>query len=339
MALRDLLDKAGLSVRVVAREKVAGPVVVDAVVDIEGSRFAVEERGRAPYPNELARLDEQRARLAVIGTPLMLVPFVSDVVGESLRQAGWSWADAAGNFDLRAPGLLLRQRATNVVPPPPVAALPQGSGSLAIIRSLIGFGDDDSEEAGATSLAAQAKVSQPRASQVLDQLERLGLVARIARGRWRPDRAALLDRFVAEYRGPGGQERYLYSLDPLTEVAKSFAAVAEPGAMVVSADVGPDLVIAWRRPTTLVVYVRETFDLGATRGLVAAQGRDDANVIVRSPRDTSMFPSHRLVASVQDIEIPLADPTQMIWDLHQLGGQDRLEAAERMREWLLQPRP
>ena len=338
MMLQHRLRSAGLSVGLVAREIAAGPIVADGVVDIEGIRFAVEERGRAPYPNELARLDERRARLAAVGTPLLLVPFVSDVVGDSLRRAGWSWADTSGNFDLRAPGLLLRQRLTRTAPPPPVAALPQGSGGLAIVRSLIGFGADESEGAGATALAAQAKVSQPRASQVLQQLQRHGLVARSTRGRWHPDWSALLDRFVAEYRGPGGQERYLYSLDPLTEVAKSFA-TAESDSIAVSADVGPDLVQSWRRPTTLIVYVRGVIDLAATQRVVDAQGRDDANVIVRSSRDRSVFPTPQFVASVNDIEIPLADPTQMIWDLHQLGGQDRIEAAETMREWLLRPRP
>jgi hypothetical protein len=33
--------------------------------------------------------------------------------------------------------------------------------------------------------------------------------------------------------------------------------------------------------------------------------------------------------------VPLTDPLQQIWDLENLGGADRIEAAERMREWLL----
>jgi hypothetical protein len=31
----------------------------------------------------------------------------------------------------------------------------------------------------------------------------------------------------------------------------------------------------------------------------------------------------------------MADPTQMIWDLQDLGGADRLDAAGELREWLL----
>jgi hypothetical protein len=339
MTVLNSLRKAGLSVAGARDAPVTAGVRPDAVLDVEGCSFVVEERGRVPYPGELDKLEVLRARLAEVGTPLLVVPFVSDAAGDSLRRAGWSWADDAGNFDLRATGLVLRQRTTNVSPPVKNSALPQGSGSLAIIRSLIGFTDDDTEEASATTLAAQANVSQPRASQVLSQLHRYGLVTRTGHGRWLPDRAALLDRFLSEYKGPGGSERYLYSLDPSTEVAVSLATVAPAGSVAVSADVGPDLIRAWRRPTMLIVYVRNAIEPWTTSGLVDAQGREDANVIVRSPRDTSVFPRHQLVAGVQGVEVPLADPTQMIWDLHQLGGQDRLEAAEVMREWILRDHP
>jgi hypothetical protein len=73
--------------------------------------------------------------------------------------------------------------------------------------------------------------------------------------------------------------------------------------------------------------------------MVEAQGRHDANVVLRSPRDSSVFSSEGFHAAIRNANIQLADPTQMIWDLHQLGGQDRLEAAEVLREWLLQTSP
>jgi hypothetical protein len=34
------------------------------------------------------------------------------------------------------------------------------------------------------------------------------LVERVGHGRWRPRREALLDRFLGEYPGPGGSERF-----------------------------------------------------------------------------------------------------------------------------------
>jgi hypothetical protein len=309
-------------------------LVLDVLAGGGRTRFAVELKGRAPYPNELAGLERSQQALAGRGTPLLIVPFVSEALGPALTQAGWSWADAHGDFDLRAPGLLLRQRRAMSRPPPRRRVLPHGSGSFAVIRALIRPRDGE-EERGATALAAQARVSQPRASQVLGQLAGLGLVYRAEHGRWRPDREALLDRFLGEYPGPGGSELYCYSLETPVEVAVRAARAAGPQYRVaVSADVGPDLVVAWRQPAVVIVYAGHVID-SAALGLVEAQGRHDANVIVRMPADQSVFAAPPLGAGVRGTEIPLADPSQMIWDLQDLGGADRLEAAGRLRTWLL----
>jgi len=48
------------------------------------------------------------------------------------------------------------------------------------------------------------------------------------------------------------------------------------------------------------------------------------------------FPAHALQAEFKGARIPLADPVQMIWDLHDLGGGDRAEAAGKLRQWLLE---
>jgi hypothetical protein len=296
------------------------------------TRFAVEERGRAPYPNELAGLGRSRQVLAGRGTPLLVVPFVPEALGAALTGAGWSWADAHGDFDLRAPGLLLRQRRAVSPPPPRRRVLPRGSGSFAVIRALIRGGE---ETLGATALAARARVSQPRASQVLRQLASLGLVDRAGHGRWRPDRSALLDRFLEEYPGPGGSQLYCYSLEAPAEVAVGVARAAGPRQRVaVSADVGPDLVVAWRQPAVVIVYAGHVIDTESL-GLVEAQGSHDANVILRMPADRSVFPEPLLAAEMRGVQVPLADPSQMIWDLQDLGGADRLEAAGRLRAWLL----
>ena len=312
----------------------------DAVLEVTSvglrSRFAVEEKARAPYPNELTRLAARRENIARRGEPMLVAPFVNEALASALRAAGWSWADAQGNYDLRAPGLVLRQRHTSTPPKPRRTKLPHGSGILAIIRALIRFGQGEQEEASATTLAAQAKVSQPRASQVLHQLHELGLVQRTSDGRWSPRRESLLDRFLAEYRGPDGSERYLYSLDQPADVAVRAAQVSSAARpIVVSADVGPDLLLAWRRPSVLILYSDADVDPSELE-LVEAQGRHDANVIVRNPRDLSVFPVPQLLApELRGVEVPLADPSQQIWDLQDLGGADRLEAAGMLREWLL----
>ncbi len=315
-----------------------GDVRPDAALELAAgdatALFVIEQKRRAPYPNELAGLSERRHALASGGHPLLITAFVSEALGPLLTVAGWSWADAEGNFDLRAPGLTLRQRRATAAPKVKSKSLPQGSGSLAIIRALIGFRDED-EELRATTLAAQANVSQPRASQVLRQLNDLGLIARSGSGRWEPDREALLDRLLADYRGPGGSERYLYSLDPPTDVAiRAAGASARERPIVVSADVGPDLLLAWRRPSVVILYTTHEIVPGDL-GLVEAHGRHDANVIIRYPDDRSVFPVPSLVAELRGVEVPLAAPTQLIWDLQDLGGADRLEAAGMLREWLL----
>jgi hypothetical protein len=313
-------------------EKASAPV--DAVLDVLASgrraRFAVEEKKRAPYPNELGRLGLAQEELARHGQPLLVMPFVSESLGAALTKAGWSWADDQGDFDLRAPGLLLRQRRTMTAPAPKRRSLPQGSGSYAIIRALIGRRTDD--EPGATVLAHQAGVSQPRASQVLRQLSGLDLIESAGRGRWRPHREAMLDRFLADYPGPRGSQQYFYSLDSPADVAVRASALRPR--VAVSADTGPDLIVPWRRPSMVIVYAEHAAD-PADLDLVDAQGAHDANVIVRVPEDRSVFPSPAFTADVRGSTVSLADPTQMIWDLQDLGGADRLEAAGRLREWLL----
>jgi hypothetical protein len=312
---------------------------VDAILDVAAdgrrARFAVQVKRRAPYPHEVERLERLRHELAGRGRPLMVAPFISEPLGSILTSGHWSWADEHGNFDLRAPGLLLRQRRTATAPAPRRKSLPRGSGSFAVIRALVAFGGGEDEEPGATALAGQAGVSQPRVSQILRHLHDLKLVERSGHGRWKPQREALLDRFLAEYPGPGGSEQYCYSLDSPVEVAVHAGQVNTPRRpIVVSADAGPDLIVPWRRPSLVILYAKHVID-PSSLGLIDAQGGHDANVIVRMPDDQSVFPIPALVAQVRGNDVPLADPVQQIWDLQDLGGADRLEAAGRLRQWLL----
>lgn len=313
---------------------------VDAILKVEtgdrNARFAVQAKSRAPYPHELERLKQSWHGLAARGHPLIIAPFISEPLGSILTRDGWSWADAQGNFDLRAPGLLLRQRRTSALPAPKRKTLPHGSGSFAVIRALVGVSGAEDEEPGATALAARAGVSQPRASQILHHLNELELVDRSGHGRWKPRREALLDRFLAEYPGPGGSEQYHYSLDfPVDIAIRAGQASAQSHSIVASADVGPDLILAWRRPSLVILYAKHAIDPSGL-GLTEAQGRHDANVILRTPQDRSVFPAPALVAQVHGSDVPLADPLQQIWDLQDLGGADRIEAAGRLRQWLLE---
>lgn len=310
--------------------------ILDVAVGDRSARFSVQAKSRAPYPHEVERLQRSRHELTRYGHPLMIAPFFSEALGSLLTGEGWSWADAQGNFDLRAPGLVFRQRRASTAPVPKRRSLPRGSGGYAVIRALVAFSSGEDEELGATSLATQVGISQPRASQILHRLHDLKLVEISGHGRWQPHREALLDRFLAEYPGPGGSEQYYYTLSSPVDVAVRAGRVSTPARPIaVSADVGPDLIVPWRRPSQVILYTKRAID-PSDLGLTDAQGRHDANVIMRIPEDRSVFPVPALMGQVKGNEVPLADPLQQVWDLQDLGGADRIEAAGRLREWVLE---
>src|ERR1700691_5388714 len=115
---------------------------VDAILDVavgdRSARFAVQAKSRAPYPHEVERLQRSWHELDLRGRPLITAPFISESLGSLLTKDDWSWADAQGNFDLRAPGLVARQRRVSAAPAPKRRTLPRGSGSYAVIRALVG---------------------------------------------------------------------------------------------------------------------------------------------------------------------------------------------------------
>lgn len=338
MKALEQLRHAGVRVDSIAVLPRGCDALFDLEVDGVSHRFAIEEKRRAPYPSEIEPFLIQHKELSRYGTPLLVAPYISEGVGNILIEHGWSWADEAGNFDLRASGLRLRQRVSSARPKATHRALPQGPGALTIIRFLISQSDEWTGF-GPTELANIASVSQPRASQVLSRLHKAGLVERVDDG-WRPtDREALLDAFLNSYRGPGGTELYFYSLDAAPKAALETvnALASEQTRIAVSADVGPDLIAPWRSPTLAIVYADHVVDAASLR-LVRAKSRSDANVILRVPEDTSVFRSPPLEAELAGAPIPLADEVQMIWDLHDLGGDDRVEAAGELKKWLLRSR-
>ncbi|NVB39049.1 hypothetical protein G6O69_14495 [Pseudenhygromyxa sp. WMMC2535] len=290
--------------------------------------FVVEVKRRGPYRGELDRLLAKTDALRVRGTPLLLVPELGARLQKELVERGWSWADEQGNYDLRAPGFWLRQvgKVAEVKSP----RLPGGLAGKRLVRWLIaGVGETSSETLKLKDLAQRLEVSAPAVSQIVRQLRQLGFVGG-SRGISEVDRERLLHAFMREYPGAGGRTEYAYSLDAPGELAARMEEAMGP--MVgLSADVGPDRIIPWRAPTTLVVYMKSP-QLLSNLGLVPAEARADANVLIQYPEDMSVF---SLPGSPKGGVSTLADPTQMLIDLHRLGGSDRLEAAEELERWLL----
>jgi hypothetical protein len=93
----------------------------------------------------------------------------------------------------------------------------------------------------------------------------------------------------------------------------------------------------WRRPTHVVLYTAAHLRLQRTLDATIAHGPGDANIIHRVPDDRSVFALTRDV-DVRGAAVPVADPAQLLWELEALGGEDRLEAGEKLRQWLLSPR-
>lgn len=336
MSVVTYLRRLGLDVDVDDGVLVDGTRRLDVLDLRSGSvdvRFAAKRRARAPYPNELNQLDTLREFLSPYGEPLLNVPFVSTTLGERLREAGWSWADDEGNLDLRAPGLVIAQRLTvSRSPANRSARLPGGPASSAAIRALIRW-PQATPLGTVTSFASMVGVSQPRMSTILATLRDLELTTKTG-GEWFvSDRAALLDQFIAEYRRPLEVAQYLYTLDPVSVVAERSAELVET--VAVSADVGPDLVAPWRRPSVVVLYSHDWID-SERLGAVEAVGSNAANVFVRKPPDDGVMASG-ITASlrVDGPKMLLADPAQMLADLIELGGADREEAAEVLRTWII----
>jgi hypothetical protein len=202
-----------------------------------------------------------------------------------------------------------------------------GAGTAAIARALIAA----REPLTGVALAEAVGVSQPRASQVIRQFADSAAVRATEDGYvGRP--AKLLDLYERRARPALVQaESYWYSTRPLPDQAARVIRLARATKTDVafSADLGPDLLVAWRHPTLTIVYTSGALDLG-DGGFVPAEGRPDASVIVRWTTDRTLLAPAPPWPGFAD-NIPLTDPTQQWWDLLDLGGEDRREAADRLR--------
>lgn len=339
--VQDAFREAGVSLSTPEREPEpvdASPGRPDFLVQIDTGGhtaiFAVEVRPAAPYPAQTPRLDAHRDRLGRWGTPLLYAPHITDGQGRALTARGWSWVDELGDFDLRAEGVVLRNRVptTRGAGRRSAHPLPRGSVGLRVVRTFIASRPGP---AGTSALARAARVSAPRTSQVLHRLQVDGYVEKRPDGTWDLDRAALLDLFLAEYAGPGGDRRWFYALD-LGAATKAIGEHAELEP-VISADVAADLLAPHRRPSHLIAYVRQR-SIDENDALVATPNEADANVTVIRPIDTSIFPVEPLQPFATAGAIAIADPTQVAWDLQRLGGEDRDEQLEELKAWILRSR-
>ncbi|MFD0969800.1 helix-turn-helix domain-containing protein [Plantactinospora endophytica] len=299
------------------------------------SSTRVLARTRPLHPFDFAHL---LARQTEPG--LLIVPAASSAVRAMLDAAGWSWLVDDGRrvtgvlriaghrLDIGVSGNDVQRRFPDRRRRGPV---PWGTFTLA--RRLL-----QQPYATQQQLANLTGISQPRASQALRGFVEQGLAEHTGAG-WRiRDLDRLLGWWLAEYPGPGGLSTYWYSLDPALVQARAMLeqvdtvtrmtdALDQPTA-VLSGDVAADFIAPWRAPNRAVVYARIGVD-PAEAGFVPAS-EEDATLEFVVPRDPGVWPLGVPVTSQRDAPLPLADPLQIVWDVHRAPGADAEEAAVRL---------
>ncbi len=213
---------------------------------------------------------------------------------------------------------------------PGAAARKWGGGTAAIARLLI------TAEVPLTgvAIARAVGVTQPRASQVLRGFALSDAVEAVDGG-YRGHRAKLLDLYRDRSRPSLVEpESHWYGIHPIIEQANQAIELAGDRhvAIAFSADLAPDLLVPWRHPTLTVVYASGSLPLDNV-GLVPAEGRADASMIVRWTHDDTLLSGPAGPRLVEGI--PITDPVQQWWDLLDLGGEDRAEAADRLRRAII----
>jgi len=206
-----------------------------------------------------------------------------------------------------------------------------GAGTAAVARILIAA----DEPLTGVAIAEAVGVSQPRVSQVLKEFGTRNAVRATGYG-YVADASVLLDLYARRSRPLLREpESYGYSTRPMLEQsARILESAREMNAVIAfSADLAPDLLVPWRHPTLTVVYTDVAPELIAV-DLVPAEGRADASIILRWTTDATLLAPAPPWPSVVD-GLPLADPVQQWWDLLDLGGEDRHEAAQRLRDAIL----
>ncbi len=176
-----------------------------------------------------------------------------------------------------------------------------------------------------TEVAATVGITQPAVSQILRQFEQAGATRRIPGGRLPTRQLAAV--YAERYRPPH-TNHYWYNLDPLT--AQVDLLVKHHPPVVFTGDLAADLIAAWRTPTILSIYTREPIDIERL-GFVPAAGQYDATVIIRAAIDGALVDPGRPVGALN-----VAHDLDVYRELVALGGEDRIEAADRIIDRVLQ---
>jgi hypothetical protein len=175
-------------------------------------------------------------------------------------------------------------------------------------------------------LARELGITQPRVSQIGRLLATEGV--RFANVHEADQRARLVLLYALHHAPAVVTETLWYDIDPSHEqVARAVDYLVDVGAAaVVSADAAPDFVAPWRSPTLTAIYTNLDAPLDSA-GFVPAMARGEASIVLRHVSDPSLLEPWQ---APREAPFPLAHPLQQMWDLRDLGGEDRFEASERL---------
>lgn len=253
--------------------------------------------------------------------PLIIAPWLSARLRETLGAQNVSHADATGNVRLQAdhPGLLLTASGADRNPWPTDKSLQslRGTGAMRAVRALL----DHAPPYGVRELAGRTNASAATLSRVIDLLERDGLAERDPKGavadldwigtirRWTQDYDVLSTNTAASYLQPRG-------VDALTDRLRAAPArYAVTGSLAAQA-------FAPIAPTRLaMVYVEGPSNVADALDLRPVDG--GGNAILLEPYDDVVFER-----TVDRNGLALVNPAQLAVDLLTGPGRSPSEGEE-----------
>jgi len=197
-----------------------------------------------------------------------------------------------------------------------------GAGKAAMVRHLY----TTLEPATQVELAAHAGVSQPAVSQYLSSLRENGDVSFEDPG-WLANRAQLPASYWHSYASRFASESCWYRIDDVTTQVGDL--VEREPELVVSGDVAADAMLPWNVPAIAIVYGSVEDSVLDELGFVPADTAATATVLVRPVPDDSFVNDALGVRQMR-----VAAHLHLVADLVGLGGDDRLEASERLARFV-----
>ncbi len=130
--------------------------------------------------------------------------------------------------------------------------------------------------------------------------------------------------YIDNYPGPKGEASFWSTAEHPSNAAKRLTKLG----LVVSGDPAAAVLAPWRTPTHIIAYShqRPADDEMLNATYIEEPLPNEANLIlITNPADQALLTQTSLEDSIR-----LAHPLQVCWDLHQLRGTDRVEAADRL---------